>query len=91
MKPVHPGEILVGELEEIGLSPDEFASALAMPASRVSAILDGRCPVSANTALRLSRYFGATPQLWLNLQQTYDLRVAEIESGEDIASLVKLI
>ena len=81
MRPVHPGEILVDELDELGISPDDFASDLSMPASEMTAILDGRRPVSADTALRLSRYFGTTPQLWLNLQQTYDLRVAEIESG----------
>ena len=89
MQPVHPGEILRDELEELGLSASALASELAVPTNRVTAILNGQRGITADTALRLSRYFGTTPQLWLNLQKTYELRLAEIESGEDIKERVR--
>ena len=89
MRPVHPGEILAEELEELGLSANALANALAVPTNRITAILKGQRGVTADTALRLSRYFGTTPQLWLNLQKTFELRVAEIESGKDIADRVQ--
>ena len=76
MKPVHPGEILRGELEELGLSASALSKALAVPVSRVTMILNGQRGVSADTALRLARCFGTTPQLWLNLQKTWEVRRA---------------
>ena len=84
MRPVHPGEILAEELEEMGMSANALARALAVPTNRITAILNGQRGVSADTALRLSRYFSTTPQFWLNLQKTYELRKAEIESRETI-------
>ena len=89
MRPVHPGEILGEELQELGLSANALAKALAVPTNRITAILRERRGVTADTALRLSRYFGTSPQLWLDLQKTFDLRVAEIESGEGIAARVQ--
>lgn len=89
MRPVHPGEILRDELEELELSANAMAKALGVPANRVTAILKGQRGVTADTALRLSKFFGTTPQVWLNLQQTYELRLAEIESGKAIAKNVK--
>ncbi len=89
MRPVHPGEILRDELEELEMSANAFAEALNVPANRISAILKGQRGVTADTALRLSRYLGTTPQVWLNLQKTFELRVAEIESGKDIAKRIK--
>ena len=89
MRPVHPGAILAEELEGLGLSANALANALAVPTNRITAILKGQRGVTADTALRLSRYFGTTPQLWLNLQKTFELRVAEIESGKDIADRVQ--
>ena len=89
MRPVHPGEILAEELEELGLSANALANALSVPTNRITAILKGQRGVTADTALRLSRYFGTTPQLWLNLQKTFELRVAEIKSGKDIADRVQ--
>ena len=89
MRPVHPGEILRDELEELGLSANAMAHALDVPANRISAILKGQRGVTADTALRLSRFFGTTPQVWLNLQKTYELRVAENASGKQIAKSVK--
>lgn len=88
MRPVHPGEILRDELAALSLSATALAKELDVPVSRIAAILHGRRRVTANTALRLARYFGTTPQVWLNLQETYDLRRAEIESGREITELV---
>ncbi len=88
MRPVHPGEILREELAELGLSARALSLALAIPVARVTRILDGREGVSADTALRLARYFGTTPQLWLNLQKTWELRRAEIEVGPEIGVCV---
>ena len=88
-RPVHPGEILCEELQELGLSAYALAKALGVPTNRITAILKGQRGITADTALRLSRYFGTTPQLWQNLQNAFELRVAEIESGKDIAELVE--
>ena len=84
LPPVHPGVILADELEALGLSANAASSALGVPTKMITAILKGQRGISADTALRLSRYLGTTPQLWLNLQMTFDLRFAEIESGEEI-------
>ena len=89
MKPVHPGEILSDDLEEVSMSATALAHALAVPTNRVTAILKGQRGITADTALRLSRYFGTSPQLWLNLQKTFELRQAEIESGQEIAERVR--
>ena len=89
MPPIHPGEVLRDELDELGLSANAFAKALAVPANRITAILQGRRGVSADTALRLARYFGTSPELWLNLQRSYDLKLARLKSGEEIERLVK--
>ncbi len=84
MRPVHPGEILREELDTIGLSANALAKALGVPVNRITMILNGQRGVSADTALRLARYFGTTPQLWMNLQKTWELRRAEIETGREI-------
>ncbi len=89
MPPVHPGEILADELEELGLTANALAGHLAVPTNRITAILKGQRGVTADTALRLARYFGTTPEFWLNLQTTYELRVAEIESGDQINAQVQ--
>ena len=89
MRPVHPGEILGEELQELGLSANALAKALGVPTNRITAILKGQRGITADTALRLSRYFGTTPQLWQNLQKAFELRVAEIESGQDITERVE--
>ena len=88
-RPVHPGEILGGELAELGLSASDLARALDVPTNRVTAILNGQRGISADTALRLSRYFSTTPQFWLNLQKTFELRVAQTASGREIAERVR--
>ncbi|HEX3345283.1 MAG TPA: HigA family addiction module antitoxin [Polyangiaceae bacterium] len=78
MRPIHPGEILEEEfLKPLGLSSRKLADSLDVPPNRVSSIIAGERVVTADTALRLGRALGTTPQFWLNLQQTYDLRIAE--------------
>lgn len=89
MRPVHPGEILRDELAELGLSARSFAQALGVPTNRVTEILNQRRGITADTALRLARYFGSTPEFWLGLQQAYDLKRARLEAGERIAQEVK--
>ena len=88
MRPVHPGEILREELDELGLSASALSKALGVPVNRVTMILNGQRGVNADTALRLARYFGTAPQLWLNLQKTWELRRAEIEAGREISEQV---
>ena len=73
----------------MGLSANALAKALDVPTNRVTAILKGQRGITADTALRLSRYFGTTPQLWQNLQKAFELRVAEIESGKQIEERVQ--
>ena len=84
---IHPGEVLADELEEIGVSPTELARQLAVPANRISQIIQGKRTVSGDTALRLGHWFGTSPQFWLNLQAAHDVRVAEKLSGADIRKL----
>ena len=88
MRPVHPGEILRDELDEIGLSADALSKELNLPPGSVTKILDGQRDVCADTALRLARYFGTTPRFWMNLQIAWELRQAEILVGRGIADQV---
>ena len=74
--------------DALGLSANALSKALGVPVNRVTMILNGQRGVSADTALRLARYFGTTPQLWLNLQKTWELRQADIESGREIVERV---
>ncbi|BCD87200.1 transcriptional regulator [Pseudomonas solani] len=85
MRPIHPGEILREEfLEPLGMSVNALANALRVPATRLHEIVKERRAVSADTALRLARYFGGEAQSWLNLQAAFDLRVAELDHGAEI-------
>jgi addiction module HigA family antidote len=84
LSPIHPGEMLRDELEEIGVSINELARALRVPMNRISAVVNGKRSITADTAMRLARYFGTSPQYWLNLQTAYDLEVANIEIGPKI-------
>lgn len=88
MTPVHPGEILRGELDELELSASKLAEALCVPVNRITLILNEQRGVSADSALRLARYFGTSPEFWLNLQKSWELRQAEIENGSRIAKNV---
>lgn len=86
MRPVHPGEILREDyLEPLGLSVNALAQALKVPASRMNEIVRERRGVTADTALRLARYFKTSERLWLNLQTEYDLRKVQIHSAERVA------
>lgn len=85
MRPVHPGEILREDfLVPLGRSANALAKALNVPAPRINDIVRERRGVSADTAMRLARYFGGDARSWLNLQAAYDLRVAEIENAKRI-------
>ena len=88
MIPVHPGEVLREELDDIGLSANALAKAIDVPVNRVTAILNGDRGITADTALRLGRYFDTTTQFWLNLQQTWQIRQAEIGAGDRIIERV---
>jgi addiction module HigA family antidote len=79
LPPIHPGELLRDELVEIGVSLNELGRALRVPMNRISAIVNGNRAISVDTAMRLARYFGTSPQYWLNLQVAYDLEVARQE------------
>ena len=90
MRPIHPGEILREEyLIPLGLSVNALARQLRVPPTRLHEIVNERRAVTADTALRLARYFGGDPQSWLNLQTAYDLRIVETERGEAIAREVE--
>ena len=78
----HPGEVLSEEfLKPLGMSVNALALALRVPATRIGAIVKGERSVTADTALRLARFFGTSPEIWMNLQAMYDLTRARSESG----------
>ena len=80
MRPIHPGEILSEEfLMPLRMSAHALSQAIRAPATRVNDIVNGKRGITADTALRLARYFGNSPDFWMNLQAAYDLRVAERE------------
>jgi len=90
MRPVHPGEILREEyMVPLGLSANALAHALGVTPARINDIVRERRGITANTALRLARYFRTDAQSWINLQAAYDLRVAELAAGRTIARVVK--
>lgn len=86
MKPVHPGCVLKRELLARRLSANKLALAVRVPSGRITQILNEKRGISAETALRLSRYFGNSPRFWLNLQSRYELAVVENELGARIES-----
>jgi len=89
MAPVHPGEILMKQfLEPLGMSQNRLAVALGVPPRRVNEIVHGRRRVTADTALRLARFFNMTPQYWLGLQADYDLDVAQDDLADAIIRTV---
>ena len=89
LKPVYPGKILLEEfLKPMNLSQNQMALALRVPASRINEIVHGKRRITADTALRLARYFGMSPRFWLGLQMDYDLDVAEDEMGDRLSQEV---
>lgn len=90
MKPPHPGETLKEEyLTPLGMSVNALARELGVGAARLNEIVRGRRGVSADTALRLARYFGTTPELWQNLQAFYELRMAQRKAGRTIERAIR--
>jgi antitoxin HigA-1 len=86
---IHPGEILADELRELGISAAELARTLHVPTNRVTQILNSQRGITADTALRLGQWFGTGPELWLNLQKAYELRLAEQQAGAEIQRTIK--
>ena len=90
LPPVHPGEILLEEfLKPLNMNPHQLALSLRVPANRIAQIVDGERGISADTALRLARFFGVSPEFWINLQATYDIRVAKLELQKRIEREVR--
>ena len=86
---VHPGRLLKRELAARNLSANRLSLDIGVPSGRVTDILNGRRSITADTALRLGRYFGNSAQFWLDLQSQYDLGVVEREKGAEIARRAK--
>jgi len=85
LNPIHPGEILREEfMTPLGISINQLAREIAVPPGRISAIVNGKRAITADTALRLSKYFGVSSNLWLGLQVDFDLSVAERSVGPEI-------
>ena len=84
---IHPGEFLADELEEIGMTRTELARQIDVPPNRISQIIHGKRDLTADTALQLGRFFGTGPELWLNLQKTYELDKAKIDLGIKIQKI----
>ncbi len=89
LKPVHPGEVLLEEfLEPMGISQYRLAKDISVPPRRINEIVHGKRSVTANTALRLSRYFGTSERFWLNLQTGYDLDIVRDRLGDRLEAEV---
>ena len=86
-EPIHPGEFLRDELEEIQISATELSRKIGVPPNRISQILRGKRDVSADTALRMGKFFGTGPELWMNLQYSYDLDKARALLGPDLRNI----
>jgi antitoxin HigA-1 len=84
---VHPGEILKDELDELAISPTEFARQINVPPNRISQIIAKKRTITGDTALRLGHWFGTDPQFWLNLQAQFDLAAADRQTGDAIRHL----
>jgi len=85
LRPIHPGEILLEEfMRPMGISINRLSREISVPPGRVSEIVRGRRAITADTALRLGRFFGLSPEVWLRLQADYDLRIARRAVGADI-------
>jgi addiction module HigA family antidote len=87
--PIHPGEILADELEELRLSAKKLADVIQVPPNRLYQVLAGKRNVTADTALRLAQYFGMSADFWMNLQSAYELDLARQQSGKAIQRIPK--
>jgi antitoxin HigA-1 len=89
LEPIHPGEILLEEfMKPLGVSINRLARDIVVPPGRVSAIVNGKRAITADTALRLGRYFGTSPEVWMALQADYELRVAQRTIGAEVEKRV---
>lgn len=92
LPPVHPGEVLLEDfMKPLGLSQYRVAKDIGVPTLRISQIVNGKRSITADTAMRLARYFGTSPDVWLRLQARYDLEVAQRDYGERIIQEVKVL
>ena len=90
LEPIHPGEILLEEfMRPLGISINRLARELYVPPGRISAIVNGKRAISADTALRLGRYFEISPEIWVGLQADYELRIAQRAVGPEIQKRVR--
>ena len=91
LAPIHSGLILEEDLRDAGVSLNKLARDIRVPMNRISAIVNGKRSITADTAMRLALFFGTTPQYWMNLQTNYDLTVADLEAGSRIREDVKAL
>ena len=90
LKPIHPGEILLEEfMKPMDISINQLARDIVVPPGRISAIVNGKRAITADTALRLGKYFGVSPEVWMGLQAYYDLRVAQRAIGAEVEKRVQ--
>lgn len=89
--PIHPGEVLMEDfIDGFGITQNKLAVSIGVPPRRINEIVHGKRAITADTALRLGRYFGVPAQFWLNLQTRYDLDLAEDRAAEQIAAITPL-
>lgn len=89
--PIHPGEVLMEDfIEGFGITQNKLAVAIGVPPRRINEIVHGKRAITADTALRLGRYFGVDPQFWLNLQTRYELEVAQDRVADQVAAIAPL-
>jgi antitoxin HigA-1 len=84
---IHPGEHLADELKALGISANELAKELGVPTNRLTQIIRGKRGITGDTALRLGQWFGTGPDIWINLQKNYELRLATIEIGDALKKI----
>ena len=84
---IHPGEHLADELKALGMSANELAKELGVPTNRLTQIMQGKRGITGDTALRLGRWFGTGPDIWINLQKNYELRMATLEIGDALKKI----
>lgn len=89
LEPIHPGEILLKDfMKPMGISINRLARDIAVPPGRISAIVNSKRAITADTALRLGRYFGTSPEVWMGLQADYELRIAQRMKGHEVEKQV---
>lgn len=91
LAPIHPGEVLKTVIEDAGISANKLALSLRIAPNRITEIINGRRALTADTALRLARFFGTSAQMWINLQAKYDLDLAEDQLADRIESEVQVL